>query len=86
MDTLFEQVAFWVLAVITVGGALAVVHTQNMFRAALMLVVSFLEGFGVNLQHIAVGYNGIVLEKDKFSETILQDGDVLEVVRPVGGG
>lgn len=49
-------------------------------------LVSFLEGFGVNLQHIAVGYNGIVLEKDKFSETILQDGDVLEVVRPVGGG
>ena len=49
-------------------------------------LVSFLESFGVNLQHVAVGYNGIVLEKDKFSETILQDGDVLEVVRPVGGG
>ncbi len=49
-------------------------------------LVSFLESFGVNIQHIAVGYNGVVLEKDRFSETILQDGDVLEVVRPVGGG
>ena len=49
-------------------------------------LVSFLESFGVNIQHIAVGYNGTVLEKDRFSETILQDGDVLEVVRPVGGG
>ena len=49
-------------------------------------LVSFLESFGVNIQHIAVGYNGTVLEKDSFSETILQDGDVLEVVRPVGGG
>ena len=25
-------------------------------------LVSFLESFGVNLQHIAVGYNGTVLE------------------------
>ncbi len=49
-------------------------------------LVSFLESFGVNIQHIAVGYNGTVLEKDRFSETMLQDGDVLEVVRPVGGG
>ena len=49
-------------------------------------LVTFLESFGVNIQHIAVGYNGTVLEKDRFSETILQDGDVLEVVRPVGGG
>ena len=49
-------------------------------------LVSFLESLGVNLQHIAVGYNGTVLEKDKFSETTLQDGDILEIVRPVGGG
>ena len=58
MDTLFEDIAFWVLAVITVGGALAVVHTQNMFRAALMLVVSFLGVAGIfallNAEFLAV--------------------------------
>ena len=49
-------------------------------------LVSFLEGYGVSLQHVAVGYNGVVLDKEKFSETLLKEGDVLEVVKPVGGG
>ena len=49
-------------------------------------LVSFLEVYGVNLQHVAVGYNGIVLEKGKFSEISLKEGDVLEIVKPVGGG
>ncbi len=49
-------------------------------------LVSFLEGFGVNLQHVAVGYNGVVLEKETFPEIVLKEGDVLEIVRPVGGG
>ena len=58
MDTLFEDIAFWVLAAIIVGGALAVVQTQNMFRAALMLVVSFLGVAGIfallNAEFLAV--------------------------------
>ena len=49
-------------------------------------LVSFLEGYGVNLQHVAVGYNGIVLEKETFPEVVLKQGDVLEIVKPVGGG
>ena len=49
-------------------------------------LVSFLVSYGVNLQHVAVGYNGIVLEKEKFPETVLKEGDVLEIVKPVGGG
>jgi sulfur carrier protein len=49
-------------------------------------LVSFLEGYGVNLQHVAVGYNGIVLEKETFPEVMLKQGDVLEIVKPVGGG
>ena len=49
-------------------------------------LVSFLNGYGVNLQHVAVGYNGVVLEKEKFSEIVLMAGDVLEIVKPVGGG
>lgn len=49
-------------------------------------LVSFLKSYDVNLQHVAVGYNGIVLDKDKYPETLLRDGDVLEIVKPVGGG
>ena len=42
--------------------------------------------FVVNMQHVAVGYNGEVLKKEEFPQVKLQDGDVLEIVRPVGGG
>ena len=49
-------------------------------------LVSFLEGYGVNLQHVAVGYNGVVLGKAMFPETVLKEGDVLEIVKSVGGG
>jgi len=47
---------------------------------------AFLASFGINLKFIAIGYNGQVVKKERFSEIVLQDGDVLEVVRPVGGG
>lgn len=49
-------------------------------------LVTYLKSFGVNLQHVAVGYNGEVLKKESFPEVKLRDGDVLEIVRPVGGG
>ena len=49
-------------------------------------LVSYLGSFGVNLQHVAVGYNGAVIKKEQFTGITLQDGDVLEIVRPVGGG
>jgi NADH-quinone oxidoreductase subunit J len=58
MENLFQEVVFWVLAVITVGAALAVVHTRDMFRATLALVVSFLGVAGIfvllNAEFIAV--------------------------------
>jgi sulfur carrier protein len=47
---------------------------------------TFLASFGINLKFIAVGYNGEVVKKERFSEVVLMDGDVLEIVRPVGGG
>jgi len=49
-------------------------------------LASYLKSFGVNLQFVAVGYNGEVVKKDRFSEITLCQGDVLEIVRPVGGG
>lgn len=49
-------------------------------------LASYLNSFGLNLQHVAVGYNGEVLGKDQFTQVKLREGDVLEIVRPVGGG
>ena len=49
-------------------------------------LLAFLDGLGVNLNFIAVAYNGEVLDKDDFSNVTLNEGDVLEIVRPVGGG
>ncbi len=47
---------------------------------------SYLDSFGLDLTHIAVGYNGEVLKREQYPEVTLQDGDILEIVRPVGGG
>ena len=47
---------------------------------------TYLASFGFNLQFVAVGYNGDVVRKDQFASLTLKDGDVLEIVRPVGGG
>ena len=49
-------------------------------------LLAFLEGLGVNLNFIAVAYNGEVLDKADFSSVTLSEGDILEIVRPVGGG
>ena len=47
---------------------------------------SYLNSFGLDLQHVAVGYNGEVVKREQYQEVTLQDGDILEIVRPVGGG
>jgi thiamine biosynthesis protein ThiS len=49
-------------------------------------LVAFLESLGVNVQFVAVAHNGNVLSREDYAGVTLQDGDVLEVVRPVGGG
>ena len=49
-------------------------------------LATYLDSFGVDQLHVAVGYNGEVLKKEEFTAVKLQDGDVLEIVRPVGGG
>ncbi len=58
MENAFKEFAFWSLAVVTVLGAFGVVRTHNMFRAALLLVVSFVGVAGifalVNAEFLAV--------------------------------
>jgi thiamine biosynthesis protein ThiS len=49
-------------------------------------LTAFLETLGVDPRYVAVARNGDVLPREEWPETTLQDGDVLEVVRMVGGG
>ena len=49
-------------------------------------LTAFLESLGVDPRYVAVARNGDVLPREEWPETTLQDGDVLEVVRMVGGG
>ena len=47
---------------------------------------SYLGSFGLDLKFVAVGYNGEVVKREQFPDVTLKDGDILEIVRPVGGG
>lgn len=45
-----------------------------------------LESLGFNLRLIAVEYNGEILHRQFWSETVVNSGDKIEVVTIVGGG
>jgi thiamine biosynthesis protein ThiS len=49
-------------------------------------LIAFLESLAIDPRYVAVARNGDVLPREEWPETTLQDGDVLEVVRMVGGG
>lgn len=40
----------------------------------------------ISFPRIAVAHNGTVLRQDEHAQTIVRDGDALEIVRMVGGG
>ena len=46
----------------------------------------FLVTLKVNDRFLAVARNGVVVRRKTFADTVLEDGDKLELVRPAGGG
>lgn len=58
----------------------------EMLEAAGKNVVQILEELGYGGQRVAVEHNESIVPKDKYGETVLADGDTVEVVRFVGGG
>ena len=50
------------------------------------LLTAYLEILGVTPRGVAVEHNGMIIERDAYSTTTLREGDVLEIVRMVGGG
>lgn len=53
---------------------------------ASVTVAEFLEAKGYQVSRIAVERNGEILPKSRYDETMLAEGDVLEIVSFVGGG
>ncbi len=47
---------------------------------------SLLRSFDINPQLVAVAINGDVVPKHDYASARVRDGDVLEIVRMVGGG
>ncbi|MCT7949391.1 sulfur carrier protein ThiS [Ancylothrix sp. C2] len=46
----------------------------------------FLEKLGLNPRLVAVEYNGEILHRQFWQETVIKQGDRLEIVTIVGGG
>ncbi len=63
---------------VTINGELA--------DCAGMTIGQYLQTTDYDPKRIAVEQNGEIVPKAVYSETVLQDGDVIEVVSFVGGG
>jgi sulfur carrier protein len=49
-------------------------------------ITAFLELKGFAGRSLAVALNSVVIRKNTFDDTLINEGDVVEIVRPVGGG
>ena len=47
---------------------------------------AYIEQQGLAGRRLAVAHNGDVVPRDEYGNAIIDDGDTLEIVRPVGGG
>lgn len=56
------------------------------YKADNKTMTEILDELGYSLQRVAVEVNEEILPKSKYSETVLKDGDKVEIVRFVGGG
>ncbi len=56
------------------------------FAVAGKTLAAYLASSGYDRARVAVERNGEIVPKAAYEETVLQDGDVIEVVSFVGGG
>ncbi len=50
------------------------------------ILADYLAGAGYDIRRVAVERNGEIVPRDRYGETVFQDGDCVEIVRFVGGG
>lgn len=51
-----------------------------------MPLLGYLDKLGVDARAVAVEHNGEIVERARYEAVVLRDGDVVEIVRMVGGG
>jgi thiamine biosynthesis protein ThiS len=49
-------------------------------------LLRYLEQLGVDARAVAVEHNGVIVERERFADVVLDEGDQVEIVRMVGGG
>ena len=49
-------------------------------------LLAYLEQLGVSPRAVAVELNGVIIERSAYAIAKLDDGDIVEIVRMVGGG
>ena len=49
-------------------------------------LLAYLERLGVSPRAVAVEHNGAIVERSRYADQKLDEGDVVEIVRMVGGG
>ena len=49
-------------------------------------LVAYLEALGVSPRSVAVELDGVIIEREAYPTTTLDDGNTVEIVRMVGGG
>jgi sulfur carrier protein len=51
-----------------------------------MTVADFLELHNLHARRVVVEHNGTILPRDSYPETLLEEGDTLEIVQAMAGG
>jgi len=49
-------------------------------------LLDYLEKLGVSPRAVAVERNGVIIERSSYPDAKLEEGDIVEIVRMVGGG
>jgi sulfur carrier protein len=62
------------------------VNGKNVVLDGPMRLPAYLEKLGVSPRSVAVEHNGAIVERSLYDSVTLDDGDVVEIVRMVGGG
>ena len=63
-----------------------VVNGKDVELEQAMPVNDYLDHIGLLGRRVAVAVNSEVLQEEEYADTVIGDGDRVEVVRPVGGG
>jgi thiamine biosynthesis protein ThiS len=51
-----------------------------------LTLLGYLESLGINPRIVAVEHNGEIVKRARLGDVAVNEGDVLEIVRMVGGG